>query len=464
MAAGCLDPAYLDASGHGGTSGITSATDVTSANSDAGEDPGSSTSTGHGDGSESSGTDGPPEDPEPTTPQPASLCPEVEPPPGATILMVGPTDATELPKLLQDAASGSAILLEPGIYRPTEPLVIRTPGIYLGASTHSASDVELSGGIELDTLIRIEASGVTLSNLSFTATLSSAVEISGGPTANTSNVRLANLIFRDVRGGVAVRPSPEGYYSDDGLFACSTVDVTDVARQALASQCDIRGFGAFGVVGWTVRDSLFRGLWCNAGDTAYAIAFAGASRDVRIERNRIVQCSRGIRLGRNDAANRRPNPDPRCGGDDVDVLGAVVSNNMLAATEPDLHASQAGLVDAVSVVRGCDVEVAHNSAVSSQAPRRAMIELRGSSEDITLYNNLNSHPIVQDEQSSATAAGNDENASLDIFIDAQSGDLHLDPNVADPRGVSEALARIGADIDADTRADPPNIGADERPP
>lgn len=421
---------------------------------------GSATSTS-GPGDSDSAGDGTGDPPEPS-PQPQSLCPDVSPDPEFTAVTVEPSEVSQLHSILQEAGRGTAVLLEPGVYRLEQPLVIGAAGVYFGSSTHRAADVLLDGGLQLDNLLRVEASDVTVANLSWTATREGAVVVTGGPAADTSGVELVNLIFRDVRRAVAVRPSAEGYYSDDGSFACSTVRVTDVARQALGGICNISGFGALGAQRWTVRDSVFDGIWCMQGTTEYSIVFAGGARDVLVERNRIVQSSRGIRLGRNTTNNGRPLPDPACGGGDADVVGARIYNNMIAGTDTELFASQQSFVDGISVWRSCGVEVAHNTIVGAQSPVRGTIEYRWADDDIGLFNNLLSHPIVEREESAATRGGNLESIALSIFEDAASGDLHLDPtSSSELRGVRDLLSRVSQDFDGEVRADPPNVGADE---
>jgi hypothetical protein len=173
-------------------------------------------------------------------------------------------------------------------------------------------------------------------------------------------------------------------------------------------------------------------MWDSAMGTAHVI-----------ERNRIVDCARGIGIGLAD-----------------EVYGGVVRNNTVSSRFAGSGEHDVG----ITIDRGHGVEVDHNTVFfSSPDAYPNAIEIRwGSTEDVSVRNNLVGGMIRLRDEATATLEGNVTDAQASWFVDATNGDLHLascdEPSVV---GAGVVLASVTDDVDGEPRGGAHDVGADD---
>ncbi len=274
---------------------------------------------------------------------------------------------------------------------------------------------------------------------------------------------------------IKINQNNAGTYPDDGVIACSRMELTAAGRPEIRDNCYTGGVDAHQAWGWRIHDNHIEGFWCDAGLSEHGIHMWRGCRDTVVERNVIVNCARGVGFGLagSPADNQRmpdiaggddPCPDLR-GGAYVDHWGGIVRNNFIFADDPGLFASATGFDGGVSLWNACNAAVVHNTVFSTQPPFLC-IETRFEGTYALVANNLVSHRIQARTENTAELVSNVENAAAAWFVDALGGDLHLAPAGPSPAhgGAADLPAGVcDEDIDGDPRAAPRDVGADELP-
>ncbi|MEJ2692616.1 MAG: hypothetical protein P8166_06010, partial [Candidatus Thiodiazotropha sp.] len=130
---------------------------------------------------------------------------------------------------------------------------------------------------------------------------------------------------------------------------------------------------------------------------------------------------------------------------------------------PDLFNSSSGFDSGISFWSACNAKAVHNTVVST-GNNFSSIEWRfPNSVNIEVANNIVTHSLNARDGAVASLVGNLENASLSLFVNGSTGNLHLasGANSAINQGVSLAQGLCTDDIDGDTRDANPDVGADE---
>ena len=391
------------------------------------------------------------------------------PPPGATI-EVFPAQADALRGIVQGAASGTTILLHDGVYDmsagdATSRLVFATPGVTLRSFSGERDAVVLDGDYQTDELISVVASGVTIADLTVREAYNHPIHVSGG-SAPISGTRLHNLRVVDP-GQQAIKINANGQaWADFGTIECSSIELTDAGRSQVRDNCYTGGVDGHSARGWVIRGNRISGFWCAAGLSEHGVHFWSASRDTVVEENVIVDCARGVGFGLGQTGANRVYPDDPYPG--VGYLGHVdgaIRNNFVAASDPDLFASQFGFDAGIAIEQARTVLVAHNSVVSTQAPFSS-IEWRWGNTIATVLNDLVSHNLRARDGAQAVLAGNLTGASLAWFRSAVEADLHLASATVPPVGAGAPIAPgdVDRDLDGELRTPPRDVGADEWSP
>jgi hypothetical protein len=292
------------------------------------------------------------------------------------------------------------------------------------------------------------------------------VHVIGGDADDTTGAVIWNVRVLDP-GQQAIKINTGGSfatYADDGLVACSRLELTDAGRGRVRDSCYTGGIDAHQTRGWTVRDNVVAGFWCPSGLSEHGIHFWRGNRDTLIERNVVLDSARGIGLGLVDCCDGdqrtfADDPCPTAGGAYVDDWGGTVRNNVVWAGDPALFASEGGFDSGIALASACNAVVAHNTVLSAEAPFSS-IEWRFDATLAEVHGNLASHGLV-DRGGAATVDGNLEQQPLSVVVDAAGGDFHLAPgalaiDAAPPGWATE-------DFEGDPRGAAPDVGADEVP-
>jgi hypothetical protein len=112
----------------------------------------------------------------------------------------------------------------------------------------------------------------------------------------------------------------------------------------------------------------------------------------------------------------------------------------------------------IGLESACEVDVAHNTVASSQAPFSS-IEWRFAMTSARVVNNLVTHNLRPRNDATAELLGNVENADLGSFQDFASHDLHLNDSSLTGIGHELGAELAPTDFDGNPRSDSPNVGA-----
>lgn len=387
-----------------------------------------------------------------------------------------------LRQVVSNANMGDTILLEDGTY--TFPsggagsftgLYFTTPGITLRSRSGDPSAVVLDSAYadhgNSSAPITVAASDVVLADFSVRRSVFHLIHLwADGDNAVIHNVHLID------GGQQFLKASPGGGQFVDGVeVSCSQFRMTSVGRDNVwgygpsdgSTTCYTGGIDAHDSRNWVVHDNYFEGIYCNAGGVARPVH--GMNPEARgnqtytgglsehaihiwdseqgsghvIERNRIVNCARGIGLGLR-----------------AEVYGTIIRNNTIFSEFAGSREHDVG----ISLERAHDTHVFNNTVFfSSNAAYANAIEYRwDTTAGLEIRNNLTNKLIRERNGASAQLSANVTSAVASWFVDTARGDLHLascdEPSVV---GAGDVLREVSDDVDGQSRGAANDIGADD---
>jgi hypothetical protein len=384
----------------------------------------------------------------------------------ADAIIIGPADNATLDTVLEDAAAGSTVALEPGTYdRAGQPILfIETAGITLRSTTGNPEDVVLDGGGEGSRLISVNADNVTLAEFTVQNGNTNLVEIGGAEDTVLASPVVYRMRFLDAPDAFLDIGAENRGWTDDGSVACSTFLMTPEFREATSNCSGLGAIRLSGGANWVIRDNTIEGFWCATGAYASLTADLG-SRDTRVVRNLLRNNHRGILLGGDDDGQGRPEPaGDECGTPDGTTWGHVrgeVINNIIWVDDPAIPT----LDSMMGFWHVCAATAAHNTSYVT-LPTFNGIEWRYADTSVTISNNLISTTLQQ--RNDAVALGVDTNisgATATEYVDAAAGDLRLvEGSVARDAGLTVPGTPVPRDYDGQPRVGRPDVGAFEFQP
>jgi len=391
------------------------------------------------------------------------------PAPTGTVIEVHPTQNGSLRDIVASAATGTTILLHPGIYDMSQGdassrLVFDIPGVTLRSFDGDRDSVVLDGAYQTNELVSIHASDVAIASLTLRRAYDHPVHISGRSGSPISGILLHDLEITDPgQQAIKINAIDDGY-ADNGVVECSHIELTPQGRSQVRDNCYTGGIDAHAARGWSVRANHIEGFWCDNGLSEHGVHFWRASRDTRVERNVILNCARGIGFGLGDQGGSRIYvDDPYPGVADKGHIDGLVRNNFVAVADPDLQSSGSGFDVGIGLEQSHGTVVVHNSVISGQQPSSSSIEWRFPATSAEIVNNLVSHNLKQRDGGVAVLAGNISSAPLAWFQSLVLGDLHLISDGVGAVGAGSALppGQADRDFDGELRGSPRDVGADE---
>lgn len=311
----------------------------------------------------------------------------------------------------------------------------------------------LDGNYSTNEIVQIVASDVTIADITLREAYYHPIHVMSTDTADTKNTLIYNVgIIDPGEQAIKINPGSKGFYPDEGIIACSHIELTDAGRQHIRNNCYTGGVDAHQAQNWIIRDNVIEGFWCENGLSEHGIHLWRGSRDTLVERNVLNNNARGIGFGlaaHGDARIYADNPCPAAAGGYVDHYGGIIRNNFVFANDATLFASDYGFDCGICLWQACGAKVLHNTVVSTTAPFSS-IEWRFDHTEVDIRHNLISHNL-RDRGGSAVLENNIEQASLAMFIDGNNGDLHLQPTATDAIDTASALIDVTDDIDGDSR-------------
>jgi hypothetical protein len=355
-------------------------------------------------------------------------CPRCQWRPPEATRTVSVSTVAELYRAVEEARAGDTILLADGRYALQRSLEISTPGVTLRSQRGNPDRVILHGrGMEGDHVgvaVGVGAANVTIADVTIGWVGFHAVQVRGERAASQftlHNAKLKDTGQQLLKGSVA----DNGMVAADGLVACSEFAYTTTAPSDYTNGVDILGTRA-----WIIRDNRFfriRGPLTRGWAAGPAILAWQGAEDTIIERNLVVDSSRGIALGL--VARHR--------GREYDHLRGIVRNNVVLNLYPWGD-------EGIEANGAADARIEHNTVlVEGQVPWS--ISTRFASASARIRNNLSNRRIILRDGARATEAGNVVTATRRWFVDAPGQDLRL---------LNEAVPAIDAGIDiTDARQD-----------
>jgi hypothetical protein len=386
--------------------------------------------------------------------------------PTGPVTCVGPEQAAQLHQIVAAATAGTTLVLADGTYKmtgdeSTRTLAFRTPGVTLRSASADAERVILDGEYATEELLRVVASDITISDVTLQHALHHGIHVAPPAARSIQNVTLHRIRVVDI-GNRLIKvdrtPGPPDAYVDGGRLTCSTLELSAEGREHVQPgdvECDTGGLNASYVRGWTVSDSTFRGIYCPTGGVAqHAIHFWSGSRDTLVERNRIVDCARGIGFGGEAAEGGRIyDDDPYPGIAPIGHFGGIARNNFI-------FASAAQFDTGIELAQARGTKILHNSIFHPDSAFSSL-DYRFANTLVEVKNNILVRSTSRD-QGQAVLTNNLEAAGSDLFVDAASADLHLLASAVAAIDVAAVVPDAGTDIDGSDHArGPPDIGADE---
>jgi len=393
------------------------------------------------------------------------------PSPGGSVINVSPRQAGALNSIVNNAPSGSVILLADGEYLLNgRQLRITTPGITIRSASGDPRSVILNGNYMSKAIITMAASNTTVAELTLKKAYTHPIHVIPSNIGDTRDSVIYRVHIEDPREQAIKINSVNGRYADNGIIACSRLTLTDAGRAQVSpaiTGCYTGGIDAHDARGWTVRDNVIEGFWCNNGLSEHAIHFWTGSNGTVVKRNILKDNARGIGFGLLNRGKVRTYNDSSCpiaGTVYIGHYNGVIKNNFISASSPGLFNSKNGFDCGICLASACQTTVVHNTIVSTSRVFAAIDIRFAGSYEYKIYNNLLSHNILERGGSSGAVSHNIIDRDLSVFVDKVNADLHLTtkstPAVDSGLKLKSGVADF--DIDGQSRGSSPDVGADER--
>lgn len=402
-------------------------------------------------------------------------CPALSPPTGEILYV---STVGELVSAVNHATGGETISLADGYYALNGAhLRLDVPGLSLRSTSGNRENVILDGGYLTMEIIQIVASDVTVADLTLQRAYNHPIHVSnntdpGAVPGDVTGTLLYNLHIIDPgQQAIKINPDPgqsATYFVDDGVIACSHIALTDAGRERIRGNCYTGGVDAHQAQGWTIRDNLIEGFWCDFGLSEHGIHMWRGCKDTLITRNDLRNNARGIGLGLVESGTGyRTYPGFTCPNETigyVDDFGGLVTNNIISAFEPDLFSSQFGFDCGICFWNACDSKAYHNTIYTDDPGNTfSGMEWRFVNTQALVYNNLSNAILREREGASAVLEGNLSQAAALWFVNPSAYDFHLALSATQAIDQGVTVSSVWEDFEGDPRpvGDGPDVGADE---
>lgn len=385
------------------------------------------------------------------------------PPPDATFTIVNVNTSQQLADACWNLSSDEAIVIAPGTYhldavsfpngvdgRLTVGRFGADPiqNIQIRGATGNPADVVILGAGMLDAIVPFgfqvfTATDVVIADLTIGNVYYHALAVQGDQGAQRVRVYHARLFDA---GQQIVKGTPG---ADDVTIEYSELFTTAGAvnhpEGAPPGSCYTNAIDGVTSDRWIVRDNLIHDIWCQDETLAGpAVLLWQGSADTIVERNTILDSSRGIALGLVSAD---------------DHAGGRIRNNFIR-----WNAAAPYAVDVPIYTTSPNAKVLHNTALTvGRYPNAVEVRYQGAT-GVEVLNNLLDAAIQPRDGAMPAVSGNLGNAVPSWFVDVDGGDLHLAPDAVPVLDQVTRLADAMDDFDGQVRpadSGQADIGADE---
>jgi len=352
-------------------------------------------------------------------------------------------DFASLRDALGSAGPGDAILLRDGVYQIGGQFALVPGSDHLTIRSQSGNrDAVIvrgqgyHGGVNHGFFVSRDH--VTIQDITVQDVANHCIQLD----VNVDHFHLKNCVLRDGYEQLLKVPYSEDVAdpSESGLVeGCLFAYTAGQAPNWYTGGVDVH-FGR----GWIVRDSTFLDIQSPGGHLAeHAIHFWTRSEGTLVERNRIINCDRGIGFGLGASPH----------------FGGVIRNNMIT------HDGSGAFADVgIGLESSSGSQVVHNTIFLGHERYGNAIEYRFAETcGVLIANNLANQAVASRDGGEATAEANITCAQAGWFADPSAGDLHLASAL--PWVVDRGVAVPGMTDDFDGQGRPRgsglDVGADE---
>ena len=313
--------------------------------------------------------------------------------PPASGNLVNVSTVPELQNAVNTANPGDTILIADGIYNLNGVyLRVDVPNVTVRSASGDREAVTLDGNYITTEIIQIVASDVTVADLTLREAYYHPIHVMSSESGHTLNAKIYNVHIIDPgEQAIKINPAADNYFTDNGLIACSHIELTDTGRPYIRNNCYTGGIDAHQSRGWVIRDNLIEGFWCTSGLSEHGIHLWRGCRDTTIERNVLNDNARGIGLGLVTTGSGRTYADDPCPSASgyVDDFGGIIRNNFISANDNDLFASAYGFDCGICLWNACNAQALHNTIYTADANNTfSSIEWRFPNTEAIITNNL----------------------------------------------------------------------------
>lgn len=245
-----------------------------------------------------------------------------------------------------------------------------------------------------------------------------------GIAVTGDNLYVYNVKIQDTYEQM-IKGNSGGTGTTNGIVKCSLFEYTN----GIGPNWYIGGLDIHTGIDWTVSDNVFKDIASPAGAVAeHAIHFWDSSQNNMIERNRIINCDRGIGFGLGQGSANSAN------------IGGVIKNNMI--TNDGGHPySDVG----IGLESSPNTKV-YNNTIYINYPNA--IEYRFTATiNVDITNNITNKLIQSRTGGTATLTTNNTSALTSWFVNTAAGDLRLAGNNASVVDMGTTLASVTMDLD-----------------
>ncbi|MBI5029355.1 MAG: hypothetical protein HZB51_02420 [Chloroflexi bacterium] len=391
--------------------------------------------------------------------------------PPATGAIVNVSTVGQLESAVNNATSGTTILIADGTYNLNGVyLRIDVPNVTARSASGNRDAVILDGNYDTTEIIQIVASNVTIADLTLREAYYHPIHVMSTSSSDTNNTLVYNVHIIDP-GEQAIKINPytgdyAAYFTDNGIVACSHIELTDVGRTQIRNNCYTGGVDAHQSRGWVIRDNVIEGFWCQSGLSEHGVHMWNSCAETIVERNLFRNNARGVGFGMaTNATGKRMYPGlcPTASGY-VDHYAGVIRNNFVVATDSRLFDSQYGFDCGICLWNACNARALHNTVYTADPVHTfSAIEWRFANTNADIINNLVNDALMPRDGATATQSGNLTNAQASWLIDPSIGDLHLRSTATNAIDHAAVVTGVSDDYDGNLRPNgsASDVGADE---
>ncbi|MHC1727451.1 MAG: right-handed parallel beta-helix repeat-containing protein [Syntrophobacteraceae bacterium] len=351
-------------------------------------------------------------------------------------------NAAQLAEAVRQANAGGDknIVLEDGVYTLDQMLWIGAAGVSVRSSSGNREAVIVQGrgmGGAVTHIFNVAASNFTVRDMTLRRVSQHAVQLQ--PDVDSALIRNLHVLDTGEQMIKVAYAPGDPRSSDNGIMENCLLEYS----AGVGPQYYIGGIDAHFAKNWIVRDNTFKHIRSPSGSCAeHAIHFWSDSQNTLVERNRIINCDRGIGFGLGDRGH----------------TGGIIRNNMI------YHDSSGGFGDVGIGLESAVNARVYNNTVYFQHGYPNAVEYRFAiTTGLLIANNLTNKAITRRDGASAIVSNNVTNAAGSWFKNPSAGDLHLISPIASVVDKGKALSGLADDLDKNVRPQGLNydIGADE---